>query len=36
MEFMGFSDEIGNLQFILKILSQNLETSYAEFLKDPF
>ena len=28
--------QIGNLKFILRILSQNLETSYGEFLKDPF
>ena len=28
--------QIGNLKFILRILSQNLETSNAEFLKDPF
>ena len=28
--------QIGNLKFILRILSQNLETSCAELLKDPF
>ena len=28
--------QIGNSKFILRILSQSLETSYAEFLKDPF
>ena len=28
--------QIGNSKFILRILSQNLETSYEEFLKDPF
>ena len=43
MEFIGLSEEttklfqIGNSKFILRILSQNMETSsYAEFLKDPF
>ena len=46
MEFIGFTEEtkngsnlifqIGNSKLILRILSQNLETSYAEFLKDPF
>ena len=47
MEFLGFFEEtkkkkdlnlicqIGNSKFILRILSQSLETSYAEFLKDP-
>ena len=46
MEFIGFSEGTTkwfksylsnrNSKFILRILSQNLETSYAEFLKDPF
>ena len=46
MEFIGFSEEatkwfksyLSNRKFkiILRILSQSLETSYAEFLKDPF
>ena len=44
IEFIGFSGEngsnlifpIGNSKFISRILSQNLETSCEEFLKDPF
>ena len=46
MEFIGFSEEttkwfksffqIGISKFLLKILSQNLETSNAELLKDAF
>ena len=47
MDFIGFSDkkqqnglnlicQIGNLKFILRMLSQNPGTFYAEFLKDPF
>ena len=38
MEFIGFSEETTKWfkSFILRILSQNLEISYAEFLKDPF
>ena len=45
MEFIGFSEETTkwfksylsnrNSIFILRILSQDLETSYAESLKDP-
>ena len=45
MEFIGFSEEtnvlnltyeIGNSKFILRILSQSLGSSYANFLKNPF
>ena len=47
MDFIGFSNkkqqnglnlicQIRNSKFKLRILSQNLETFYTEFLKDPF
>ena len=45
-KFIGFSEEttnglnlicqIGNSKLMLRILSQSLEISHAEFFKDPF
>ena len=34
--WVNFIYQIGNPKFILRILSQSLETPYVEFLKDPF
>ena len=34
--FELFEAQIENSKFTLKILSHSLQTSYAEFLKDPF